>query len=65
MAKYELRQYDVRQAAAFKKTKEKWGELSNMAGGFPVVVNGIHIKSIEALYQACRFPDMPEVQKII
>ena len=62
---YELRQYDIRQVAAFKRTKEKWGELSNMAGGFPVVVNGIQIKSVEALYQACRFPDMPEVQERI
>ncbi|WP_028869498.1 NADAR family protein [Psychromonas arctica] len=62
---YEFRQYDIRQVAAFKRTKEKWGELSNMAGGFPVVVNGIQIKSVEALYQACRFPDMPEVQERI
>lgn len=62
---YEFRQYDIRQVVAFKRTKEKWGELSNMAGGFPVVVNGIQIKSVEALYQACRFPDMPEVQERI
>lgn len=62
---YEFRQYDIRQVVAFKRTKEKWGELSNMAGGFPVVVNAIQIKSVEALYQACRFPDMPEVQERI
>lgn len=65
MDKDEVRQYDIRHVAAFRKTKEKWGELSNMAGGFPVVVNGVHIKSVEALYQACRYPDMPEVQENI
>lgn len=62
---YESRQYDSRHCAVFKKTKEKWGELSNMAGGFPVVVNGVPIKSIEALYQACRFPHLPDVQEKI
>jgi ribA/ribD-fused uncharacterized protein len=62
---YELRQYDSTHCAVFKKTKEKWGELSNMAGGFPVVVNSVPIKSIEALYQACRFPHLPDVQEKI
>jgi ribA/ribD-fused uncharacterized protein len=62
---YESRQYDGRHCAVFKKTKEKWGELSNMAAGFPVVVNGVQIKSIEALYQACRFPHLPDVQEKI
>ncbi|PNI03343.1 DUF1768 domain-containing protein [Vibrio diazotrophicus] len=59
------RQYDIRTVAAFKKTNEKWGGLSNMAGGFPVVVNGLPMQSVEALYQACRFPHLPEVQKKI
>lgn len=62
---YESRQYDIKHCAAFKRTREKWGELSNMAGGFPVAVNGVPIKSIEALYQACRFPHLPDVQEKI
>ena len=33
-----------------------------MASGYPLVINGIHILTSEALYQACRFPHMPEVQ---
>ncbi|PSU21380.1 NADAR family protein [Photobacterium kishitanii] len=61
----ELKQYDIKNAAAFKKTTEKWGELSNMCAGFPVVVNNIPIKSVEALYQACRYPNHPEIQKKI
>lgn len=62
---HELREYDIRRAAAFCKTTEEWGGLSNMAGGYALCVNGINIQSSESLYQACRFPDHPEVQKII
>lgn len=65
MKQHEKRQYDIRNAAAFKKTTEKWGGLSNMAAGFPVVVNDVAIKSVEALYQACRFPHLPEIQEKI
>ena len=36
-----------------------------MAGGFPLRVNGIRILTSEALYQACRFPHRPEVQRLI
>ncbi|EKO3629414.1 NADAR family protein [Vibrio cholerae] len=60
-----MKQYDIRNAVSFKKTTEKWGELSNMCAGFPVVVNDIPIKSVEALYQACRFPNLPDVQRKI
>jgi type I restriction enzyme, S subunit len=49
----------------FKKTKEAFGGLSNMAGGFPVKINDISILTSEALYQACRFPHLPDVQKLI
>ena len=47
------------------KTKEAFGGLSNMAGGFPLQVNGLRILTSEALYQACRFPHLPEVQRLI
>jgi len=49
----------------FRKTNEEFGWLSNMAGGLPVRVNGNLIPSSEALYQACRFPHLPEVQRVI
>ena len=61
----ESRQYDIRCAAAFRKTDEKWGDFSNMAGSYPIVVNGIRIPSVEALYQACRFPLNVEAQQKI
>ncbi|MBS1493785.1 MAG: NADAR family protein [Bacteroidetes bacterium] len=57
--------YNVEHACVFRKTKEKFGGLSNMAPGFPLIVNGIKILNSEALYQACRFPDLPELQKKI
>jgi type I restriction enzyme, S subunit len=36
-----------------------------MAPGFPVIVNGVRIRTSEALYQACRFPGRPDVQQQI
>lgn len=36
-----------------------------MAAGFPIVLNNELILTSEALYQACRFPHMPEIQKQI
>jgi predicted NAD-dependent protein-ADP-ribosyltransferase YbiA (DUF1768 family) len=58
-------QYRRADCAAFRKTGELWGEFSNMAGGFPLAVNGVRILTSEALYQACRFPHLPEVQREI
>ena len=49
----------------FRKTKEKWGGLSNMAYGYPILINGVLIYSSEALYQAMKFPDYPDIQKEI
>lgn len=61
----QIRIYDRADSVVFLKTKEAFGGLSNMAGGFPLCVNGIHIRTSEALYQACRFPHLPEVQRLI
>ena len=59
------RTYDRSNSVVFQKTKETFGGLSNMAGGFPLIVNDIRIRTSEALYQACRFPHRPEVQREI
>lgn len=61
----QIRIYDRTDSIVFLKTKEAFGGLSNMAGGFPLCVNGIPIRTSEALYQACRFPHLPEVQRLI
>lgn len=36
-----------------------------MAAGFPVIIHEHQIRTVEALYQACRFPDHPDIQQLI
>ena len=60
-----FRQYYIDECISFRKTNEEFGGLSNMAGGYPIVVNDIYIRTSEALYQAMRFPNYPEIQKEI
>ncbi|WP_338636133.1 NADAR family protein [Erwinia persicina] len=57
--------YKKEESASFRKTTEKWGGLSNMARGYPLFVNDLPIQSSEILYQACRYPDYPQIQKEI
>lgn len=59
------RTYHADEIISFRKTKEEFGGLSNMAPGFPIKVAGVSLRTSEALYQACRFPHMPEVQQLI
>lgn len=65
MVSDQTRTYQRAECVVFLKTKEAFGGLSNMAGGYGLHVNGINIPSSEALYQACRFPHRPEIQRII
>ncbi|MCI5129125.1 MAG: NADAR family protein [Candidatus Electrothrix sp. AUS3] len=60
-----LRTYRRADVVVFYKTKESFGGLSNMASGYPLLVNGVRILTSEALYQACRFPHLPDVQRKI
>jgi len=61
----QVRSYRVADCVVFRKTNERFGGLSNMASGFPLEVEGIRILTSEALYQACRFPHKPEVQRLV
>lgn len=65
MAATDSRTYRVDDVVTFRKTDEEFGGLSNMAPGFPLRIAGISLRTSEALYQACRFPHMPEVQRLI
>lgn len=59
------RVYEPSDCITFRKTNEMFGGLSNMAPGFRVRVNDHLFLTIEALYQACRFPNMPDLQEFI
>ena len=61
----QIRTYDRVSSVVFFKTKNTFGGLSNMASGFPLLVNGVRVRTSEALYQACRFPHLPDVQRLI
>jgi len=61
----QTRTYSRKDSVVFRKTDEPFGGLSNMAGGYPIQVNGVRMLTSEALYQACRFPHLPDVQKLI
>lgn len=52
-------------SVVFFKTDGTYGGLSNMCGGFPLSVNRVGIRNSESLYQSSRFPDHPDVQKLI
>jgi len=65
MSETQIRTYQTKDVVRFRKTSEEFGGLSNMAPGFPLIVLGSRIRTSEALYQACRFPHMPEVQRMI
>lgn len=60
-----LRTYVRSEVVVIYKTKEEFGGLSNMASGYPLQINGICILTVEALYQACRFPFLPDAQREI
>lgn len=60
-----LRTYERKDVIVFHKTKDSFGGLSNMASGFPIYVNSTMIQTSEALYQACRYPHLPDIQREI
>ena len=71
---FRFEEYEPGAVASFRKTKrpegltasdEFFGGLSNMASGFPVMVNDIAIRTSEALYQALRFPERQELQHLV
>ena len=61
----QMRTYVKKEVIFFRTTTGEFGPLSNMAPDFPIFVMGIRIATAEALYQACRFPDDPDIQRLI
>jgi len=59
---FTVTRWDRRACAVFHRTRDRFGGLSNMAGGYPLSVGDVAVPSSEALYHACRFPGRPDVQ---
>lgn len=59
------RTYHRGECIVFRRTRDAFGGLSNMAMGYPLRVSGVNVPTSEALYQACRFPHMSQVQDLI
>ena len=56
--------YDKRNIILFAKIADEWGCLSNMCYN-ALFVNETLIHSVEALYQSCKYPLYPNIQKEI
>ncbi|WP_082515544.1 NADAR family protein [Sphingomonas sp. Leaf412] len=65
MTDTQARRYRREDVVAFRRTGETFGGLSNMAPGYPVMIGDRRVATVEALYQACRFPHLPDVQEMI
>ena len=54
------------QCALIHRTREEFGALGNMAGGYPISLPVIGtVWTSEALFQALRFPEHPDIQEEI
>lgn len=58
------RRYRRSEVAAFCRVRDDWGQFSNFAR-CELTVDGRTWRSSEALYQALRFPGLPELQRRI
>jgi len=58
----EIRIYNPNEVISFRKTTGDFGGLSNMASGYSLYINDVIIPSSEHLYQAMRYPLIPQIQ---
>jgi ribA/ribD-fused uncharacterized protein len=65
MTEEQVRHYDPAESILFRKTRDPFGGLSNMAAGFPIQIGEASIRTSEALYQALKYPLHPNVQQEI
>ena len=57
--------YKSAECAAFMRSREKYGHLSNMTPHYPLQVNGLRFQGPEGLYQAFKYPEEPAFQERI
>jgi len=65
VTRMQQRQYNMGEVVTFAKTTGRYGGLSNMSSEYPMFVNEVCIPSVEALYQASKFPLHPQIQREI
>jgi type I restriction enzyme, S subunit len=67
LASYDLtnKRYIAADCVVICRVKEPFGHLLNMSSEYPLIINGLKINSVEALYQALRFPLHPGLQRLI
>ena len=61
----EVETYDPAVCAVFRTLDGPFGALSNFSSDFPTEVAGCIAETTEALYQACRYPQLPDLQRKI
>ena len=59
------RTYHRKDVIVIHTKDDEFGGLLNMSPGYPMWVNGARFRTVEALYQSCRFPTLPDVQREI
>jgi type I restriction enzyme S subunit len=57
--------YDPAATAVIYRMMDEFGGLSNFARDFPLTVNGLVAHTNESLYQACRYPHRPDLQRLM
>ena len=62
---YETTNYVNARSAAFMRSKDRYGHLSNMTSGYPLTVHAITFQGPEGLYQALKYPHRPDIQRHI
>ena len=62
---YEVKKYGSEGNVVFRKTKERFGGLSNMCSGYKIVMGEYEFLTSESLYQCCRFNNDSDIQRII
>ena len=65
MINFDTNTYAPSACAVFRKSVDFYGALGNMSGGFPIVYKDKVWGSSEALYQAARYPHLPDLQEQI
>jgi ribA/ribD-fused uncharacterized protein len=57
--------YNLADSAVIYRMMDEFGGLSNFARDFPLTIHSLVAHTNESLYQACRFPHRPDVQRLL